>query len=410
MRPQTTLTSNPMTQRMAPSTRSEQALEAGRPGALRICHIASGDLWAGAEVQTAQLLTELNKDPALHVEAVLLNKGVLCDRLAAEGIKTHLFDEGLLGSFEIARRLHRFNKGWRPDVVHTHRIKENCLGGLAAACSNVPAIVHTVHGIQEALTGWEHVKWKCYSAVSSQVTRVVASGLIGVSLEISSFLREKFPNVRVTCIHNGIMNGVPGGANEPGVTRNHMGLASSAFVVGLVGRLSPVKGIEYLLRAVSLLVNEQGMESIQVLIIGGGPLQSSLEALSGSLGIAAHVKFLGERHDVPSLLSLLDVCVMPSLHEGIPIALLEAMRAGCPVIASAVGGIPEVIRDGKEGMLVPSKDPKALAQAIGAMYASTPGRARFSRAGRERVAEAFGSERMAWRTKDFYLDLLGRPK
>ena len=152
------------------------------------------------------------------------------------------------------------------------------------------------------------------------------------------------------------------------------------------------------------------MESIQVLIIGGGPLQSSLEALSGSLGIAAHVKFLGERHDVPSLLSLLDVCVMPSLHEGIPIALLEAMRAGCPVIASAVGGIPEVIRDGKEGMLVPSKDPKALAQAIGAMYASTPGRARFSRAGRERVAEAFGSERMALRTKDFYLDLLGRPK
>ena len=133
MRPQTTLTSNPMTQRMAPSTRSEQALEAGRPGALRICHIASGDLWAGAEVQTAQLLTELNKDPALHVEAVLLNKGVLCDRLAAEGIKTHLFDEGLLGSFEIARRLHRFNKGWRPDVVHTHRIKENCLGASHAS-------------------------------------------------------------------------------------------------------------------------------------------------------------------------------------------------------------------------------------------------------------------------------------
>lgn len=410
MTPRTMQLSQPVILCTPQPVESAPALEIVRPGALRVCHIASGDLWAGAEVQTAQLLTELKRDPTLHVEAIVLNRGVLYDCLVDVGIKTHLFDEGVLGSFELARRLYRFNKAWRPDVVHTHRIKENCLGGLAAACSNVPVIVHTVHGIQEALTGWEHVKWKCYSAVSGQVTRVVASGLIGVSFEISSFLKEKFPNLRVACIHNGIMNGVQGGANEPGMTRNHMGLAGSAFVVGLVGRLSPVKGIEYLLRAVSLLVNEQGMESIQVLIIGGGPLQKSLEALSGSLGIAAHVTFLGERHDVPSLLSLLDVCVMPSLHEGIPMALLEAMRAGCPVIATAVGGIPEVLRDGIEGMLVPSKDPKALAQAIGAMYASMPDRERFSHAGQERVAADFGSERMASRTKDFYMDLLGRPK
>jgi glycosyltransferase involved in cell wall biosynthesis len=404
------LSSQPAISRTPQPAGSGQALEIRRLGALRVCHIASGDLWAGAEVQTAQLLTELKKDPALHVEAIVLNRGVLYDRLVDAGIKTHLFDEGALGSFQLARRLYHFNKSWRPDVVHTHRIKENCLGGMAAACSSVPSIVHTVHGVQEALTGWENLKWKCYSLVSSQVTRRVASGLIGVSHEISSFLREKYPNVRVTCIHNGIMNGVRGEPNEPGITRRDIGIAGSAFVVGLVGRLSPVKGIEYLLRAVSLLVNERGMQSIQALIIGGGPLLKSLEDLSRSLGIAAHVKFLGERHDVPSLLRLLDVCVMPSLHEGIPMALLEAMRAGCPVIATAVGGIPEVIRDGKEGMLVPSKDPKALAQAIGEMYASMPDRKRFSLAGQERVVADFGSERMASRTKDFYLDLLGRPK
>jgi glycosyltransferase involved in cell wall biosynthesis len=231
-----------------------------------------------------------------------------------------------------------------------------------------------------------------------------------VSLEISSLLREKFTNTRVACIRNGMMDGVLAGTDELSITREQIGIVGPAFVVGVVGRLSPVKGIEYLLRAVSLLVNEQGMQSIQAVIIGGGPLQKSLEELSGGLGIAAHVKFLGERHDVQSLLGLLDVFVMPSLHEGIPMALLEAMRAGCPIVASAVGGIPEVIRDGKEGMLVPSKDPKALAQAIGAMYASTPNRARFSRTGQERVAAEFGSERMASRTKDFYMDLLGRPK
>jgi glycosyltransferase involved in cell wall biosynthesis len=361
-------------------------------------------------VQTAQLLLELHKDPALQVEAIVLNKGMLYDQLVLAGINTHLIDEGALNSFEISRRLYEFNRRWRPDVVHTHRIKENCLGGLAAALSDVPVILHTVHGIQEALDGWEHVKWKCYSLMSSQVTKRVASGLIGVSNDIASFLRRRFPDTQVACIHNGIMNNVPARSDMQGTTRGQVGVAESAFVVGCVGRLSPVKGIEYLLRAVSLLVHERGMQSAQVAVVGGGPLLQSLETLAQNLAISDHVRFLGERHDVPSLLRLFDVFAMPSLHEGIPMALLEAMRAGCPVVASAVGGIPEVIRDGTDGMLVPSKDPSALAHAIGAMQASALNRARFSEAGRARVAAEFDARRMAIRTKEFYLDLLDRPR
>ena len=377
---------------------------------LRVCHVASGDLWAGAEVQTAQLLTELQKDPALHVEAIVLNRGVLYDRLVAAGLNTHVIDEGVLSSFEISRRLYEFNKHWRPDVVHTHRIKENFLGGLAAAWSNVPVILHTVHGLQEALRGWEHVKWKCYSLISSQVTKRVASGLIGVSSEIASFLRNEFPDTQVTCIHNGIVHNVSARTDKAETTRDQIGIAESAFVVGSVGRLSPVKGIEYLLRAVALLVHERGIKSIQVAVVGGGPLQNSLEALSRDLAISEHVRFLGERQDVPSLLKLFDVFAMPSLHEGLPMALLEAMGAGCPVVASAVGGIPEVIRDGTDGVLVPPKDPIALAHAIGTLHASASIRVRFSRAGQTRAVAEFDAGRMASRTKEFYLDLLGRPR
>lgn len=392
---------------------SSSAVHSGRvsrPGVLRVCHVASGDLWAGAEVQTAQLLVELQKDPALHVEAIVLNRGMLYDQLVLAGINTHLIDEGALNSFEISRRLYEFNRRWRPDVVHTHRIKENCLGGLAAALSDVPVILHTVHGIQEALGGWEHVKWKCYSLMSSQVTKRVASGLIGVSNDIASFLRKRFPDTQVKCIHNGIMNNVSARSDMPVTTRDQIGIAEPAFVVGCVGRLSPVKGIEYLLRAVSLLVHERGMQSIRVAIVGGGPLQRSLETLAQQLAISEHVRFLGERHDVPSLLRLFDVFAMPSLHEGIPMALLEAMRAGCPVVASAVGGIPEVIRDGTDGMLVPAEDPSALAHAIGAMQASASNRTRFGEAGQARVAAEFDAGRMASRTKEFYLDLLDRPR
>lgn len=381
-----------------------------KPGTLRICHVASGDLWAGAEVQTAQLLSELKKDSSLDLAAIVLNKGVLHDRLASIGINTQLVDESVLNPLEIARRLYQFNKRWRPNVVHTHRYKENVLGGLAAAWSNVPVIVHTVHGLQEAFQGWEHVKLKCHALIANQVTRMVASGLIGVSQEIESHLRREFPHIRVSCIRNGITGVTPGGVNMPGPTRKSIGIEESAFVLGSIGRLTTIKGIEYLLRAVALLVKERKLMPIHVAVIGGGPLQKSLETLSAELSITEHVRFLGERQDVPNLLRLLDVFVIPSLHEGIPMALLEAMRAGCPVIASAVGGIPEVIRDGKDGVLVPPRDPGALARAIELLYASVQDRMRLSHAGRARVEAEFDAERMAELTKEFYRTLLGQQR
>jgi len=101
------------------------------------------ETYGRAEVQTAQLLVELQKDPALHVEAIVLNKGMLYDQLVLAGINTHLIDEGALNSFEISRRLYEFNRRWRPDVVHTHRIKENCLGGLLPHCQTSGDSAHS---------------------------------------------------------------------------------------------------------------------------------------------------------------------------------------------------------------------------------------------------------------------------
>jgi glycosyltransferase involved in cell wall biosynthesis len=377
---------------------------------LRVCHLASGDLWAGAEVQLASLLRELRKDPLFDLRAILLNKGVLYDRLIAFGIPTQVFDERVLSSAEITRRVYQCSKEWKPHIVHTHRYKEDCLGGLAAWCAHVPVIVHTVHGIHEALSGWDNIKYRVYSLLARQVTRWFASGLIGVSFEVSAMLKKHFPRLEVACIHNGIQCDVRAEIRGADVTRETVGVRAQAFLVGTVGRLTPVKGIEYLLRAAALLVRTQTVPWIQVLIVGEGPLRTELEVLAQRLGISEHVRFLGERQDVEGLLGLLDVFVLPSLHEGIPIALLEAMRSGCPVIASAVGGIPEVIRDGVEGVLVPSKDAESLARAISAMYDSMPERARFSRAGQERVATEFSSDLMASRTKHFYMDLFARAK
>ena len=373
---------------------------------LRVCHIASGDLWAGAETQVASLLWALNRDPLVEVRAILLNKGVLYQRLMASNVTTEVLDEQVLGSFEITRRLYQFCKDWKPHVVHTHRYKENCLGGLAARCANVPVVVHTAHGINEALSGWKNVKWKMNSFLADQVTKRVASGLIGVSEEISSILRERFPALNVTCIHNGIPSHATAGIGEGELTRERVGVERTAFVVGAVGRLTPVKGIEYLLEAVSQLSNDEDVPSIQVLIVGDGPSRTALGALSRRLGIDERVRFMGERHDVPQLLRLFDVFVMSSLHEGVPMALLEALAAGCPVIASAVGGIPEVVRDGQDGILVTSRDAVSIAKAIRTLYSSSSLRERFRLEGPQRVAAEFTAERMVRRTKQFYLNLV----
>ena len=199
---------------------------------LRVCHLASGDMWAGAEVQVASLLREFKKDPSLDVHAILLNRGTLYDRLIAYGIPTQVLDEHALSSVEIAKRLYRFNKEWNPHVVHTHRYKENCLGGLAAARAGIPVIINTVHGIQEALAGWGNMKWRFYSLLAGQVTKRVASGLIGVSLEIASLLRRQFPKLEVVCIPNGIRCDAVTEPPEPDAAREAAGIGAQAFVVG----------------------------------------------------------------------------------------------------------------------------------------------------------------------------------
>src|SRR5688572_10617988 len=204
---------------------------------LRVCHLASGDMWAGAEVQVASLLRELKNDPFLNVHAILFNSGTMHDRLLAYGIPTQVLDERVLTSVEIVKQLYRFIKDWNPHVVHTHRYKENCLGGLAAARAGTPVIVNTVHGIHEALGGWDNIKWRFYSLLARQVTRRVASGLIGVSREIASLLQRQFPRLEVACIPNGIQCDAVAELPKREVSREAVGIGAQAFVVGSVGRL-----------------------------------------------------------------------------------------------------------------------------------------------------------------------------
>jgi L-malate glycosyltransferase len=180
----------------------------------------------------------------------------------------------------------------------------------------------------------------------------------------------------------------------------------------VLSRLDRVKGIEYFLEAAAMVARR--VPEARFLVVGDatkqvdGDYRKELERRADRLGVGARIRFTGLRSDVPDILAEVAVSVLPSLSEGLSNVLLESMAAGVPVVATTVGGNPEAVEDGVTGLLVPPRDPGALAQAICRFLDSPELASRFGQAGRERVLDRFSLERMVQETESLYLDLLSR--
>jgi glycosyltransferase involved in cell wall biosynthesis len=251
----------------------------------------------------------------------------------------------------------------RPDIVHTHTSKAGALGRLAAWIAHVPVVVHTPHG---------HVFYGHFGRLASwlflQIERLLAkrtTWMIALTeAERDEHLARGVGRAdRFAVVPSGIdlawfrtaggkARRRPAGFNCP----------PDAIVVGSVGWLTPVKGHRVLLEAAAMLRGE--WPRLHLVIVGGGSLQDDLERLAQRRGLAKTVRFLGARTDVLDCLAGMDIYVQPSLNEGMGRALIEAMAAGRPVVASRVGGIPTVVQDRETGLLVPPNDPAALARAL----------------------------------------------
>jgi glycosyltransferase involved in cell wall biosynthesis len=180
--------------------------------------------------------------------------------------------------------------------------------------------------------------------------------------------------------------------------RTHQG-----FVIGTACRLEPIKGLVHLLEAVAVLVPD--FEEIRLEVAGDGSLRSLLEQESARLGICGHISFLGWQDDLPAVMTGWDAFVLPSLDEGFPIAALEAMAAALPVVASAVGGLPELLRDGETGWLVPAASPAELARRLQDLILDRRRRESMGNAGRKRVLDNFSVARMIDQTTAVYDEL-----
>ena len=251
----------------------------------------------------------------------------------------------------------------RPAIVHTHTSKAGILGRWAAFFAKVPVIVHTPHG--HVFWGYFN-KWKTsvFVFLERLTARITDSIITLTEHEKKDHLRFAIaPETKFTVIHSGVdlskFSGVTVDAFE---MKKKLGISEGTFVVGTVGRLTPVKGQRYLLEAATKVLQQR--PDTAFVFLGDGELLTELTEMASSLGIKDHVKFLGWRPDVADVMATFDVFVLPSLNEGMGKVLVEAMAMGKPIIASNVGGIPDLVTHGLNGLLVPPADADAMADAI----------------------------------------------
>ncbi|MGZ4618827.1 MAG: glycosyltransferase family 4 protein [Frankiaceae bacterium] len=282
-----------------------------------------------------------------------------------------------------------------PDIVHTHLGYSDLLGGLAAKRLDVPAF-STIH-----LARWEverrirdHVKLSLMAQVRRRYMHAVLSVSQGARL---AYLDRGWDRPEhVVTVHNGVARQT---RLDTGRYPQRFRLSDSALVLGMVSVLRPGKGHTEAIEALRIL--QRANRDIRLLIVGDGPSRDSIEADAADLGDA--VVFIGFLDDVMPALDVIDILVHPSHHEAFPTALLEAMSAGVPIIATAVGGVPEIVLHGETGVLVsPPPDPARLAAAIQPVVEDESLRERLGDAARARFAAYFTAEAWAGRVRDVY--------
>jgi len=354
----------------------------------RVLHVVKVAGISGAENHLLLLLPAL-RDRGWDVAAVMLHEGEpgaedFAARLEADGVPVERVR--LSRAFDpraFARILRRARRD-RPDVVHTHLVHADFHGLPAGRLARVPALVSTKHGFNA-------FRDRKAFATADRAVASLADVHVAISAGLARYLAESegFDAATFEVVHYGIEAG-----SEPPPLPGAPRLA-------IVGRLIPIKGHDVLLRAVARA--RERLPGLTLEIAGDGELEQELRATAIRLGLGDAVTFLGRVAPVDPVLERAEVVVVPSFGEGFGMVALEAMERGRPVIASSVGGLPEIVDEGRTGLLVPPGDVEALVRAI-AQVADDPARAAgMGQAGRARALDGFSQERCTERIESLYL-------
>ncbi len=369
----------------------------------------------GGEYLLASLIRGIRRD-TFHPVVFFACRNTIIEGLEAVGVDTVQIplSRGLISRYrdDVARRpgatlrllpaafkdvlaLRRAIRTTGIDLLHPHDNLSKLLGGVAAASSGVPTVAHC-HDLLG--TGW-------LDRMLLIAQRVLMDRIIAVSGSVRDrFLRSGADPDQVRLIENGIdlARFTPGSSS---LSRATFSIPEAHAVIGVIGMFDPVKGHVTLLKAIRHL-QDRGVTGLCCLFVGQGRLEADLKNYVKEAGIDSMVRFLSYRRDIPDLIGIMDMVVMPSLRESFGLVALEAMAMNLPVIASRIGGLEEVVEHGRTGLLVAPGDAVVLADAIQRLTEDPGMRKEMGAAGRQRVESRFGLDSTIRRTEDLYLDLL----
>ena len=334
--------------------------------------------------------------------ASVLPGGLFVPGLKAIGIPVYSLDVPVPWDIRAIPRLRRLIREVKPDLIHCHLFYADVYTVLANRGPRRVPLVYTQHSEYNARRAIPPFRlWD--GAVVRQFERVVA---VGEQTRVALIEWTGIDPSRTLVSPNGLnLDNFPAVVDREEV-RAALGLRGDEFAVVCVARLADSKGIDRLLDTANALRAEG--RRFRVLIVGDGPMRGPLEAYRDRLGLGNVVEFLGTRTDVPALLVASDLFTLSSLWEGLPIALLEAMGSYKPAVATSVGAIAEVIRDGVDGYVVPPDDVPALTAAIGRVMDLTPAeRAEMGRQARQRISDEYSIATIGYRLLDLYDEVLG---
>ena len=366
---------------------------------LRVVHCLDGYGVGGTELNCVRTLEQLDRDRFELSLVSLAEDGPLKSRFEAAGVPIHSFPVpsfyGPTAMRQAARLVALFRRT-RPDVVHCHDSYTNVFAVACARAAGVPLVI--------ASRRWWIVQSRIYGMANRASYRLGAHRVLANSDAVARLVHETegVRDDRIVTIPNFLedeaFQEMPAG--ERRALLDELGVPPDAFVVGCVARLRSEKDLPSLLRAASAL--RERVPSLHVVLVGGGPDEGALRELARELGLDDRVHFAGFRPNRPNPHALFDVSVLCSLREGFPNTVIEAMAVARPVVATNVGGIPDVVEHGRVGLLVPPTDPAGLAAALESLASDPARRRRMGEAGFESVRARYTAGAVLGRLADLY--------
>ena len=370
---------------------------------IHIVHILNSLGTGGMENGVVNLINNMNHEKYKNSIVTLSDIWSLKNRIIQNDVGFFEIKKKGKVDFSLSLKLLKLLKDIKPDVVHTRNWGTLLDGFLAAKMANVPIIIHGIHG-----KDFRNYKKEKHKRIYIQ--RFVFA-LVDRLIILSEQLRKEYvksgeligKDNKITIINNG----VDLKKFESNIAKNNkkleIGLQKNDFVIGNVARLDPIKDHQTLIKAFSEVC--ESIKNSKLLLVGSGPLLPMLQNLTKLYNVREKTRFLGSRQDIPELLNIMDIYVQSSLYEGMSNTILEAMASKIPVIATDVGGTPDIIIDNETGILIPSGDANALANSI-LLLSNKDLAQKMGESGYERVKKIFSIEKMVASYENLYEKLV----